>query len=99
MFGGLCFSLSDHMCCVIIGDKLIARVGLENYSDCLTKPYTSEMDFTGKPVKGLIYILPDGFESDSGLAHWVNICISFVDSLPPKQLKKIKHNKALKRTK
>ena len=99
MFGGLCFSLSDHMCCVIIGDKLMARVGPENYSDCLTKPYTSEMDFTGKPVKGLIYILPDGFESDSGLAHWVNICISFVDSLPPKQPKNSKHNKALKRTK
>jgi hypothetical protein len=59
----------------------------KNYHDCLTKPYVSEMDFTGKPVKGLIYILPDGFESDSDLMYWVNICISFVDSLPPKQEK------------
>jgi len=96
MFGGLCFLLSEHMCCVIIGDKLMARVGPENYSNCLTKPCTSEMDFTGKPVKGLIYILPDGFESDSSLAHWVNICIAFVDSLPSKQHKKSYHSKSIK---
>ncbi|GHB66249.1 hypothetical protein GCM10008107_14260 [Psychrosphaera saromensis] len=87
MFGGLCFLLSEHMCCVIIGDKLMARVGPDNYLDCLAKPQVTEMDFTGKPVKGLVYILPDGFESDSDLAYWLNTSISFVDSLPPKQPK------------
>lgn len=92
MFGGLCFLLSQHMCCVIIGEKLMARVGPKNYIECLTKPYTSEMDFTGKPINGLIYVHPDGFESDTDLAYWVNICIRFVNSLPPKQ-PKIKKSK------
>ncbi|ATC85910.1 MULTISPECIES: TfoX/Sxy family protein [Pseudoalteromonas] len=88
MFGGLCFIISDYMCCVIIGNKLMVRVGPENYSDCLAKPHVTEMDFTGKPVKGLVYILPEGFESDSDLAYWVNTCVNFVESLPPKPFKK-----------
>jgi len=90
MFGGLCFMLSGHMCCAIIGERLMARVGAINYIDALAKPYVTEMDFTGKPVKGLVYILPNGFESDSDLAYWVDVCIHFVDSLPPKLPKKRK---------
>ena len=66
----------------------MVRVGPENYSDCLAKPHVTEMDFTGKPVKGLVYILPEGFESDSDLAYWVNTCVNFVESLPPKPFKK-----------
>ena len=89
MFGGLCFLLSEYMCCVIIDDKLLARVGPKDYSYYLTKPNVTEMDFTGKPVKGMVYILPEGFESDSDLEYWVNICIRFVDSLPPKPPKKL----------
>ena len=37
MFGGLCFMVSNHMCCGIIGDTLMARVGTGNYSECLSK--------------------------------------------------------------
>ena len=93
MFGGLCYILSEHMCCAIIGDKIMARVGPYHYSDCLDKPHVTEMDFTGKPVKGLVYILPDGFESDAELKYWINLCVSFVDSLPPKPPKKSKRKK------
>jgi len=50
MFGGLCFMLSENMCCAVIGDKLMARVGPENYTECLRKPHVTEMDFTGKPI-------------------------------------------------
>lgn len=93
MFGGLCFLVSQHMCCAIIGDKLMARVGPNNYADCLSKPRVSEMDFTGKPVKGLVYIAPNGFESDIDLTYWVNICVTFANSLPPKLPKKNKLKK------
>lgn len=94
MFGGLCFSLSEHVCCVIMGDQLMARVGLVNYTDCLAKPYVSEMNFTGKSIKGWLFVAPDGFESDSDLEYWVNMCVTFVDSLPPKQTKRAKKKKA-----
>jgi TfoX/Sxy family transcriptional regulator of competence genes len=83
MFGGLCFMMSKHMCCGIVGDTLMARVGPDNYEDCLAAPYAKEMDFTGKAMKGMIYVSPEGIADDSDLAHRVGLCTAFVESLPP----------------
>lgn len=85
MFGGLCFMVSDHMRCGIVGDTLMARVGPDNYEYCLSQVYAREMDFTGKALKGMIYVSPEGIESDDDLAQWVGMCESFVQSLPPKK--------------
>lgn len=90
MFGGLCFMVSNHMCCGIVGDTLMARVGPNRYEECLKKKHAREMDFTGKAMKGMVYVDPEGFESDAGLEHWVGICESYVQSLPPKKRKKSK---------
>ena len=84
MFGGLAFMLNGHMCCGVIKDKLMARVGLDQYESSLQKSHTHKMDFTGKPLKGFIYIDPEGVESEKELEVWVNICKDFVFSLPPK---------------
>ena len=97
MFGGLCFMVSNHMCCGIVTDTLMARVGPENYAKCLAMNHASEMDFTGRAMKGMIYVSPEGIESDKALHRWVKICLGFVDSLPPKKPKPPKtqtsHNK------
>ncbi|MDH5178650.1 MAG: TfoX/Sxy family protein [Gammaproteobacteria bacterium] len=85
MFGGLCFMVSDHMCCGIVKETLMARVGPDNYAQCLAKRYASEMDFTGKAMKGMIYVAPEGLESDSDLAEWLSTCLTFVESLPAKK--------------
>ena len=87
MFGGLCFMVSNHMCCGIVKDTLMARVGPDNYEGCLTKEHASEMDFTGKAMKGMIYVSPEGIESDSGLSSWLTFCTDFVESLPAKKPK------------
>ncbi|MCG8427286.1 MAG: TfoX/Sxy family protein [Chromatiales bacterium] len=87
MFGGLCFMVSQHMCCGIVGETLMARVGPDSYEACLQKAYTSEMDFTGKAMKGMVYVAPEGIASDTDLAWWVDTCIAFVESLPPKKPK------------
>ena len=87
MFGGLCFMLSNHMCCGIVKDTLMARVGTDNYKKCLARKHTREMDFTGKAMKGMVYVTPEGIESDTDLAEWVGFCSSFVESLPPKKPK------------
>ena len=85
MFGGLCFMVNRHMCCGIVRDKLMARVGPENYETNLDKEYAEPMDFTGKPMKGMIYIKPDGLKSDEDLNEWLTVCLNFVESLPPKK--------------
>ena len=87
MFGGLCFMVNGHMCCGIVGDTLMARVGPARYDECLSHAHAREMDFTGKPMKGMIYVSPEGIESDEDLIYWVGLCERFVGSLPPKRPK------------
>jgi len=84
MFGGLAFMLDGHMFIGITGNRLMARVGPVVYEELLLQPHVSEMDFTGKPMKGFVYISPEGFESDRSLGNWVALCAQFVSSLPPK---------------
>ena len=87
MFGGLAFMSRGYMFMGILGETLMARVGPTNYEPALSLPHVREMDFTGKPTKGYVFIDPPGFEEDSDLSHWVNQCHLFVQSLPPKKPK------------
>jgi hypothetical protein len=84
MFGGLAFLLDGKMVVGISGAKLMARVGVERYQDALALPHVREMNFTGKPMKGYVYIDPPGLTEDSDLAAWVSWCAGYVASLPAK---------------
>jgi TfoX/Sxy family transcriptional regulator of competence genes len=87
MFGGLCFMVSKHMCCGIVGDTLMGRVGPDKYQESLKCEHVSEMDFTGKAMKGMIYVSPEGIAEDETLSYWVALCASFIATLPPKNPK------------
>lgn len=84
MFGGICFMVLGHMCCGVVGDRLMARVGPENYDACLSRPHVREMDFTGKPMRGMVFVDSEGIAEDADLDRWVRTCLTFVHSLPPK---------------
>jgi TfoX/Sxy family transcriptional regulator of competence genes len=84
MFGGIAFMLDGHMAVGIVGETLMARVGPERYTDALRLPQVRPMDFTGRPMKGYVYVDPPGIESDAALKNWIHACAAFVDSLPPK---------------
>lgn len=84
MFGGLCFMVAGHMCCGIVDDRLMARVGPDAYDDALENPHARPMDFTGKPMKGMVYVTPEGTADSGTLEEWVNRCLAFSLSLPPK---------------
>ncbi|KAA3661428.1 MAG: RNA methyltransferase [Chloroflexi bacterium] len=90
MFGGIAFMHRNYMFCGVIDDMLMARVGPDNYPNSLSQPHVREMDFTGRKMKGYVYVAPEGIESDDDLAYWVNLCAEFVESLPPKKPKKKK---------
>jgi len=87
MFGGLAFMSRDYMFIGITGDILMARVGPEYYEQALSRPHVRVMDFTGKPMKGYVFVDPPGFESDSDLSDWIQRCHRFVQSLPAKRPK------------
>ena len=84
MFGGLAMMVNGHMCVGVTGGELMVRVGKEAYADALALPHAREMDFTGKPLSGFVYVAPAGFAADSDLEAWVDRGLAFVLSLPPK---------------
>lgn len=84
MFGGLCFLMSGNMCFGIVKDELMVRVGPDAYKKCLEIPHARKMDFTGRAMKGMIYVATVGFEDDDDLDRWVERGLEFAKSLPPK---------------
>src|SRR5512134_2495776 len=84
MFGGIAFMVRGNMCCGVIGDRLMLRVGPEGYEAALAHPHVKEMDFTGKPMKGLVYLEPAGFASPRDLGKWIERALVFTLSLRAK---------------
>ena len=84
MFGGLAFMLQGNFACGLTKDDLVVRVGPERYAEALEHPQAREMDFTGKPMKGWVYVNPEGYETDEYLAQWMQQGVNFALSLPPK---------------
>ncbi len=90
MFGGLVFMVNTHMCCGLMGDDLMVRVGRDGQDAALTRGAT-EMTFTGRPMAGMV-IVPAGLLSDDdALDEWVDRAVAYARSQPaqpPKARKK-----------
>ena len=87
MFGGLAFMVHGHMCCGIVGDDLMLRIGEPGYQTALKRPHVRPMDFTGRPMKGMIYVDAAGLQAASSLKSWLEKGVTFVRSLPEKKPK------------
>ena len=88
MFSGLSFLLNGKMCCGVLEDVLVARVNPEGAEKLLEKPHVRPMDFTGRPMKGFLYVSSGGHKTDKQLVSWIERSIDFVLSLPAKRKKK-----------
>ena len=84
MFGGMAFLLDGNMGVGIVGEELMVRVGPDGWADALAQPHTREMDFTGRSMKGFVFVGPDGVAEDADLQAWVDRGLAFAGSLPPK---------------
>ena len=84
-FGGLSILLNRNMCCGVLNDELVVRVGSNAYDDAVERPHTRPMDFMGRPMRGWVYVAPDGFNEDADLDRWVALGVAFASSLPVKQ--------------
>jgi len=56
------------MCCGVLNDDLVVRVGPERYEKALSHLHTRPMDFTGRPLKGFVFVSPGGYKTDKALA-------------------------------
>lgn len=84
MFGGLAFMFNGNMNVGVLDDMLVLRLNEELVTAALKQPHTKPMDFTGKPMKTMVYVLPEGIRTDSDLAHWIQTGLEFAKTLPPK---------------
>ena len=83
MFSGLCFMVDEKMCCGTHIDKktgddfLLCRIGEEEYEKALEKENVIPMDFTGKTMKGYIFVTENGHSNRTNLNYWLQLCLDF----------------------
>jgi len=77
MFGGSCFMLNGKMCVGVVKNEMMCRIDPDVYEEALQRKGCREMDFTGKPMKGYVYVNADGLKSKKDFDYWINLCVAF----------------------
>ena len=77
--------VSDHMACGVVGSDLMLRLGPEGAARALDEPDVRQMDYTGRPMKSMVFVGPQGLLDEDALAGWVDATVAFVATLPPKR--------------
>ena len=84
MFGGIAFMVGGNMATGVLGDDLIVRLGPEEADKALGEPGVREFDFTGRPMKNIVYVSTEQTADDKSLAGWVEAGAAHAASLPAK---------------
>jgi len=84
MFGGIAFLVGGNMAVGVTDEDLMVRLDPADAERALAEEHVRPMDFTGRPLKGFVYVAPAGVEDDASLAEWVDAGADHAASLPPK---------------
>ena len=87
MFGGVCFLLRGNMLCGTSKGRLMVRVGKEQDTAALARPGARPMNFTGKAMKGFVWVDARSFAGAS-LGRWIALAENYVGALPRKKERK-----------
>ena len=90
MMGGLCYMVDGKMCVGIMKDNLMCRIGTDYYESALSHDHCVPMEFTGRPLKGFVFVQPDGIDLEDDLEYWVQKCLDFNPFAKASKKKKIK---------
>ena len=77
MFGGTCFMLDGKMCVGVVKDEMMCRIDPDIYEEALEKKGCREMVFTGKPMKGYVFVSEEGMKTKKEFDYWINLCLEF----------------------
>jgi TfoX/Sxy family transcriptional regulator of competence genes len=89
MFGGLCFMVNDKMCVGVEMERLMLRVDPENYEALLEKEGCTPMDFTGKPMKGYIFVDVSVLKTKKQIDYWIGLALEYNKKAKPSKKKKM----------
>jgi TfoX/Sxy family transcriptional regulator of competence genes len=84
MFGGTGYLINGNMAVGVYRDLLVLRVGKDMEEELLMQPWCRPMDVTGKPMKGWLFVEPEGWDNDTRLADLTALARTFAASLPSK---------------
>jgi TfoX/Sxy family transcriptional regulator of competence genes len=77
MFGGSCYMVDGKMCVGVVKDEMMCRIDHDIYEKALEKPGCREMVFTGKPMKGYVFVSQEGLKSKKEFDYWISLCLDF----------------------
>lgn len=84
MFGGMAFLLNGNLCFGVIKEDLLVRVGPERHGEVVKLAHARPMDFSGRPMKGFIYVDSEGWSKDATLKKWLDMGADYASSLRKK---------------
>lgn len=77
MMGGLCFMVDGKMCVGVNRDEIMARIDPEIYEASLLKSGCKEMNFTGRPMKGFVFLTDEATDLEDDLSYWLELALEF----------------------
>ena len=77
MFGGVCFMVNNKMCVGVVKDEMMCRINPEIQDEAVERDGCRVMDFTGKPMKGYIFVSEEGMKSQKDFEHWICLALEF----------------------
>src|SRR4051812_25587406 len=90
MFGGLCFMVNDKMCIGVEKERLMVRIDPARYDEVMEKEGCKPMDFTGKIMKGFVFVVEDVLKTKKQLEYWVAHALEFNKKAKASKKKKSK---------
>lgn len=90
MFGGLCFMVNDKMCVGVEKERLMLRIDPEKYEELLEKDGCTPMDFSGKPMKGFVFVDVGVLKTKKQLNYWIDLALDYNKLAKPSKKKKRK---------
>lgn len=77
MFGGLCFMVDDKMLMGVEKERLMARIDPEDETKAMKLKGAKPMDFTGKVMKGFVFIDEKALDMEDDLEYWITLCLKY----------------------
>ena len=77
MMGGICFLVNEKMCVGVIKEKMMARIDPEKSEEAFARKGCREMDFTHRPMKGFIFVEPEGIDMDKDLEYFIRLAMEY----------------------
>lgn len=90
MFGGLCFMVNDKMCIGVEANRLMVRLDPQEYDEVMRKEGCHPMDFTGRVMKGFVFVDAAVLASKRELQYWVKLALEYNKMAKPSRKKQLK---------